>query len=71
MPYGFEQSVLGRWRRRRSRLSPDWKPFLLGGLVCSAVIMLLTLAFNYGVLQPEALEEAAIADSLIKITLNQ
>jgi hypothetical protein len=72
MPYGFERRVVSEWL---DRVPWDplkgWRPILAAAVICASVIMLLSLAFNFGSMQPENLEEATITDSLIKLSLNQ
>ena len=47
-----------------------WKTMLRGALLCSALIMLLSVAANYRVFQTEALDELTLADGVIQSSIN-
>ena len=44
---------------------------LRGALMCSALIMLLSLAANYRVFQTEVLDELTLADAVIRTSINR
>jgi hypothetical protein len=46
------------------------KTMLRGALMCSALIMLFSLAANYRVFQTEALDELTLADAVIRTSIN-
>jgi hypothetical protein len=77
MPYGFETRVVSAWRSRLSEGNSGVGVWLLrGALVCSAVIMLVSLVLNLGTLRhretagidPEP-AGTAIANSALQITM--
>ncbi len=72
VPFGFTTRVIADWRAPLPADEPlPWQPLLQGALICSSLIMLLTLAANYRALKAEGPNELAIADSVIQLSLNQ
>lgn len=70
MPYGFDTRVIADWRARcdDSETLP-WTFLLRGALVCSALIMILSVAMNYQSLQEREPGVDAIADSAIQMSM--
>ena len=70
MPFGFDVRVMADWRMQRddSEALP-WTFLLRGALVCSAFIMILSVAMNYHSLQERESGAAAIADSVIQMSM--
>lgn len=70
MPYGFDARVVARWRagRRAEEVLP-WANVLRAALVCSALIMLLSLAVSYLSLNEREPASLAIADSALRTSL--
>jgi len=70
MPFGFDTRVIADWRAQRgdSELLP-WAFLLRGALVCSALIMVLSLAMNYQTLNERDPGSVAIADSAIRMSM--
>jgi len=71
MPFGFDTRVLAEWKSSlvRSEGVP-WTAFLRGALVCSTVIMLLSLVVNYETARESEPTAVAIADSALRISLS-
>ncbi len=70
MAFGFDTRVIARWKSAAA--DPDglpWIPFLRGALVCSTVIMLLSLAVNYQTSRETEPTAVAIADSALRISM--
>ncbi len=70
IPFGFDLRVLadGRTRRGDSDTRP-WTLLLRGALVCSALIMVLSVVLNYRALKDRDPGPVAIADSAIQMSL--
>ena len=69
MRLGFATRVLAARRLAHEEVLP-WKTMLRGALVCSTLIMLLSLAANFRVFQMESPDELTLADAVIRTTIN-
>jgi hypothetical protein len=70
MPFGFEARVMAAWRTQRGDSEAlRWTFLLRGALVCSAFIMILSVAMNYHSLQEREPGAVAIADSVIQMSM--
>ena len=70
MPFGFDTLVIADWRARRGdNEALSWTLLLRGALVCSALIMALSVAMNYRSLQEREPGADAIADSAIQMSM--
>ena len=69
MRLGFDTRVLAVRRPELHEASP-WKPLLRGALICSAVIVLLSVAVNYQIFQSDVPDELTLADAVIRTTMN-
>ena len=70
MPFGFETRALADWRARRGdNEAPSWTLLLRGALICSALIMALSVVMNYRSLQEREPGADAIADSAIQMSM--
>jgi len=70
MPFGFDTRVVAAWRAERGgEEALPWAKLLRGALVCSALILLLSLAVNYPALKEREPGSLAIADSALRISL--
>ena len=61
--------VLANRRQEAEEMLP-WKKMLRGALMCSALIMLLSVAANYRVFQNEVSDELTLADGVIQSSIN-
>ena len=69
MGLGFDTRVLVALRVKSEEALP-WKTMLRGALVCSALIMLVSLAANFRLFQTESPDELALADAVIRTAIN-
>jgi hypothetical protein len=70
MPFGFDTRVIAGWRAQvDDGESSLWVPLLRGALVCSVLIVALTVAMNYQTLKEREPTSLAIADSAIQLTM--
>jgi hypothetical protein len=72
-PFGLQARVLADWRAGRSAEEPfAWFGLLRGGLVCSALILVLSLALHYGLDSQDSTEPdvLTLADSVIQLSMN-
>jgi len=69
MPFGFDTSAIAAWRARGDNEAPSWTLLLRGALVCSALIMALSVAMNYRSLQEREPGADAITDSAIQMSM--
>lgn len=71
-PFGFTTRVIAEWRAGEGAEEPlPWLSLLRGALICSSVILLLSLAANYRALKGEGTNDLTVADSIIEMSLNQ
>ena len=69
MPYGFEARVLAAWRNQRQ--TDDWgfsilKPAVIG----ATILVVLSFAAHQRLAVPDPQNEWAIADSVIRLSMN-
>jgi anti-sigma-K factor RskA len=70
MPFGFDTRVIANWRAQADDGDSSlWVPLLRGALVCSVLIVALTVAVNYQTLKEREPTSLAIADSAIQLTM--
>jgi hypothetical protein len=70
MPFGFDTRAIAGWRAQRGDgETVPWTLLLRGALVCSALIMALSVAMNYRSLQEREPGADAIADSAIQMSM--
>ena len=70
MPFGFDTRVMEDWRiHRDDSESHPWTFLLRGALVCSGLIMILSVAMNYQSLQEREPGPVAITDSVIQTSM--
>ena len=70
MPFGFDTRVIAVWRTHADdEESSLWVPLLRGALVCSVLIVALTVAMNYQTLNEREPTSLAIADSAIQVSM--
>ena len=70
MPFGFDTRVVAAWRAQaEENESLPWALLLRGALVCSVLIVALTVAMNYQTLKEHEPTSLAIADSAIQLTM--
>jgi hypothetical protein len=69
-PFGFEASVLARWRNGVPEDDSLWVLMLLKrAFVAACVVALVSVAVSYGSLREPSQNELTLADSVIKMTL--
>ena len=61
--------VMASRRQETGEVLP-WKAMLRGALMCSALILLLSLVANYRVFQTEAIDELTLADAVIQTSMS-
>ena len=66
---GFDTRVLAVRRIESEEVLP-WNTMLRGALVCSTLIMLLSLAANFRLFQTESPDEMTLADAVIQTSIN-
>lgn len=80
VPFGFETRVLAGWRGvgRTPTLEDDlirWRSLLRGGLICSSLIMLLTLVLSvtdrFWTASTDSRNEIEMAESVIQMTFSR
>jgi len=70
MPFGFDTRVIAEWKARSpGEETLPWAALLRGALICSACIMLFSVAMNYHTLREREPSELAIANSAIRMSL--
>jgi hypothetical protein len=70
MPFGFDTRTVAEWRAHAGDAeSLPWIPLLRGALVCSILIVALTVAMNYRTLNQREPTSLAVADSAIQLTM--
>ena len=70
MPFGFESRLMADWRMQCDGSEAlSWTFLLRGALVCSALIMILSVAMNYQSLQEREPGADAIADSAVHMSM--
>jgi hypothetical protein len=70
MPYGFDTRVINPWKSSPSGSEIlSWLPCLRGALVCSTVIMLISLMINFQANGENEPAPIAIADSAFRMSL--
>lgn len=70
MPFGFDTRVVNELRTRRAAdESLPWNTLLRGALVCSALIMLLSVAASYRASDDRGPGPTDIADSAIRMSM--
>ena len=71
MPFGFDTRATAHWKSASAGAEGlPWVAFLRGALVCSTVIMLLSLVVNYETTREGEPTAVAIADSAFRISLS-
>jgi hypothetical protein len=71
MPFGFDTRAIAGWKVRSPAADGlPWIPFLRGALVCSTVIMLLSLVLSQQTTQESEGTAVAIADSALRISFS-
>ena len=66
---GFDTRVLAVRRVESEEVLP-WNTMLRGALVCSTLIMLLSLAANIRLFQTESLDELTLADAVMQTSIS-
>ena len=69
MRLGFATRVVAARGLELEEVFP-WKTMLRGALVCSTLVMLLSLAANFRFFQTESPDELTLADAVIRTTIN-
>jgi hypothetical protein len=70
-PFAVEARVLAGWKAGQSADEPfAWFGLLRGGLVCSAVILLLSLVLHYELHDSSEPDVLTLADSVIQMSMN-
>jgi hypothetical protein len=70
MPFGLDTRAIADWQARRGdNETLSWTFLLRSALVCSALIMALSVVVNYQSLQERELAAEAIAESAIQMSM--